>query len=275
MGKGKRIKLQRRLRQAAERTPDGGSGHGPAASPWDTWLDARAQGRDADALAGLALTPFRVTETGPGALRREPWEARLGTLARERRMTVADLAEFLRSEVAAGRLRWDADALLATVEVKPELNLVLIDDVLRVYPHRYVFDARCVAKTSAGKRCRNTLAHSQPGPWSVWELPGEKAAYVQGFDLDGPDLFVGRDGTAEALKARFLKQRCFLHRDSTEVAAAPEWEMFDLDVRRPRLWLLDHRRLAGANILPLPWLADVAQAFHNRRSSVSTMECTV
>ena len=274
MGKGKRVKTARQMRPAAERPSRGHWSHDTARSPWDAYLDARAvQGHDVNVLAVLALTPFRVTETAPGVSRREPRYVQLATLAKLQRTTVASLAESLRSEAATDRLRWDADARLATLVVKPELNLVLIDDVLRVFPHRYVSEARCVARTSAGRRCRNPLAYGQPGPWSVWQLPGEEAAYVQGFDLDDPDLFVSKDGTAEALKARFLNQRCIRHRDSREVVTDPEWETFDLEAHRPQLSLLDPRRLADATISALPWPAEAARELERQQRRASTMEC--
>lgn len=152
---------------------------------------------------------FRSTETGPGLPERKPWEARLATLAHANRTTIAEVAESPGARVAAGQLRWDADALLVIIEVMPVLNLVLIDDVLRVYPHQYVFDARCVAKRSAGNRCRNTLSASQPRPWNVWELLGEDAVYVQGFDLDGSDYSWARTEPPKRSKSVFSSRCAF------------------------------------------------------------------
>lgn len=275
MGKGKRVKAQRQTKTAIVQTARYAGARGLLASPWDSYLTLRSiQGHDVDALAALALTPFQATETGPGARQGVAEQVRLADLADQRHTTVADLAETLRFDAVAGRLRWDSDARRATVVSKPDLNLVLINNVLVVFPQRYVSEAICVARTSAGARCRNMLAHSQPAPWSVWQLPGEEAAYVQGFDLDDPDVFAGKDQTTDALKSRFLKQRCLRHRDSADTATAPEWETYDPKIHRSQVSLINPGRLDGATILPLPWPADtMPQYIQQRNATTTTIEC--
>jgi hypothetical protein len=160
-----------------------------------------------------------------------------------------------------------------TVEFKPELSLILIDHVLRVFPQDDVDRGRCVARSGAGIRCPHHLSYLHLGPPTVWQLPGDEPAYVVGTDLDVPGVFVGKDRTAETLKARLLGQRCRRHRHAGDVAAEPEWETFDLDTHRPLLSLVDVSRFTRTRVVPLPWPADVARSLLDERRSANTDEC--
>lgn len=254
VGKGKRTKASRQTRANDTSRPRQWPGtYDPTASPWDNYLNTSAMpGHDSDFLAGIAVQAFQMTETGPGMPQRDPQETRLSTLADEYQTTPAKIAEMLRTTAETNGLTWAADTRLATFHMTPEYNLVLIDKVMRVYPHFYVSDSQCVARTSAGQRCRNRLAHGQPGRWTVWQLADEDSAYVQGFDLDGRDLLLGKDRSAKAMKSRFLAQRCWLHREGGENLVEPEWVTYDHPVHRPMLKLIDPQRLRGANIVPFP-----------------------
>lgn len=257
MGKASRLKRQRRQDRARQQRAlaDGTvalpATYDPAASPWENYLTTADAGITGDPLAVLAFTEFQLIDTRPDVAHTAPIVTRLATLAHDEGTTAYEMALMLRTGAEDGELHWDASANLATVT--PAWNVVLIDGVLRIYPYLYVDMARCVARTSSGKRCRNSLGHGQVSYWTVWQLP-DAGQYMQGFDLDSSDVFVRQDASAAALRQRYLAQRCFLHKDKGQSIVEPEWEVFDLAVHRDRIRFLDPdpQRLEGARIVPLP-----------------------
>lgn len=114
----------------------------------------------------------------------------------------------------------------STEELSPSPAVVKIDGRLLIFPHPYPEASRCVARTSAGHRCRNPIDYGQPTRWYEWPVTG---GAVSGFDLDRDDeLFLRRDPDPAALRRRWLEQRCMTHCGASAVNhTEPEWTIFD------------------------------------------------
>jgi hypothetical protein len=121
----------------------------------------------------------------------------------------------------------DRPQLRPPAVVPDPLVIVQIDGQLLIFPARHYPEAsRCIARTTAGDRCRNPIDYGQPTCWYEWPVAG---GVVSGFDLDRDDeLFLRHTPDAATLRRRWLEQRCGIHYGTSAVnSTEPEWRIFD------------------------------------------------
>lgn len=91
-------------------------------------------------------------------------------------------------------------------------TLYRINGQILIGPHP-INGVRCVARTSAGKRCKNLTEYGQTAGWTTLE---SKRGQVTFYDIGRSD--------------RWLSQRCTVHDTAGAVDfCAPDWEPFDPD----------------------------------------------